>query len=299
MPTQLIDLGVPTPVLSGVVYALPEGAGIIHSDNPLEVALTINGPWTAKSNINTAAAFVRCSTNTILTVNLSKVTSGASAVIPPALTYQQQVLADGASAYWPMNDASSPITDLAGSRNITSITGSPTYGVAGPRSLTAMSFSRTASAIPPSSVPVGISFTLEAWIRRTAIYPRAFIMARNLTAQNDWYLAFNTSSGDRLQFVYRDASVSNTLFFPMTFPLNTWTHIVLVITGTVVQLYVNGVAAGSSQALLTLGGLGSGAFQLASTSGAPSEAWGGQLADLAIYPLVLSEAKILAHSTAL
>jgi hypothetical protein len=221
---------------------------------------------------------------------LKPVVAGAS--------YQQQVIADGAFSYWPMNDVAAPIVDLLGLRNAT-VTGTPTYGVPGPRVATAISFARTGAASPPSAVPVGTVFTLEAWIRRTAVFPRAFIMGRAMTAQNDWYLAFNTSTGDRLQFAYRDAAATQTFFFPMTFNLNTWTYIVLVISGSTLQLYVNGVATGAPQALTVLGGAGSGTFQLAANSGAPSEAWGGQLADLAIYQLALTPAQILSHSTAI
>ena len=222
----------------------------------------------------------------------------ASKPVVAGASYQQQVIADGAASYWPMNDVSGTIMDLAGTRHAT-VTGTPTYGVPGPRVATAISFARTGSVTPPSAVPVGTTFTLEAWIRRTAVFPRAFIMGRAMTAQNDWYLAFNTSTGDRLQFAYRDAAATQTFFFPMTFNLNTWTYVVLVISGTTLQLYVNGVAVGASQALTVLGGAGSGTMQLAGNSGAPSEAWGGQLADLAIYQLVLTPAQILAHSIAI
>jgi len=219
----------------------------------------------------------------------------ASKPVAAGLSYQQQVIADGAASYWPMNDIAAPIVDRVGVRNAT-VTGAPTFGVPGPRVATAISFSRTGAATPPSAVPVGTTFTLEAWIRRTAVFPRAFIMGRAMTAQNDWYLAFNTSTGDRLQFAYRDASATQTFFFPMTFNLNTWTYVVLVISGTTLQLYVNGAAVGASQPLTVLGGAGSGTMQLAANSGAPSEAWGGQLADLAIYQLALTPAQILAHS---
>src|SRR6187399_1838152 len=70
----------------------------------------------------------------------------ASKPVAAGLNYQAMVIADGAASYWPMNDVSGTIMDLAGTRHAT-VTGTPTYGVPGPRVATTISFARTGSEI--------------------------------------------------------------------------------------------------------------------------------------------------------
>jgi hypothetical protein len=69
MPTSLIPLATPTPLVQNVVYALPIKGTIISSGVAVEVSQSLAGPWAAyAAGTMTAASFVRCPTaNTTLT----------------------------------------------------------------------------------------------------------------------------------------------------------------------------------------------------------------------------------------
>lgn len=63
MPTYALSIGLVTPIIQNVVYALPAKAAIVTTDVALEQSVSSTGPWVAlTSGSTTAASFVRCPT---------------------------------------------------------------------------------------------------------------------------------------------------------------------------------------------------------------------------------------------
>lgn len=99
-------------------------------------------------------------------------------------------------------------------------------------------------------------FTAEAWIYPTsyaATYSR-FIQAQNSDANtaNYTFTVELSSTGTPMFAVYNGGSGYTATATGTTAPLNTWTHVMGVKSGTTIYVFVNGVLAGSATCPITL-----------------------------------------------
>ena len=101
--------------------------------------------------------------------------------------YSDRVIADGATNYWRLNEASgTTAVDSAGSRNAT-ISGGVTLGVPGVRSAdTAMGLDGSGGIRPSTFPPLPPAFSLEAWVYPTSSPPRLAIICRDIFTDGDF-----------------------------------------------------------------------------------------------------------------
>ena len=140
MPIQSIPCGMVVEMAQGVVYGLPSVKCQLLSEAVLQRSATSDGTFAnlAGSNVEPGVlieggGFVKCATgiaNVIVKKHLR--TSTVAAPEPPAEpTYQETIIADGAIAYWPLDEVSgTTANDKVGSKNGT-ISGGVTLEVNG------------------------------------------------------------------------------------------------------------------------------------------------------------------------
>ncbi len=74
MPTEMLSIGVSTPILAGVVYAIPNIPCILTSGAQAQTSILDSGPWTNVANGQINGRFLKCAVNT--TVKINKYTLG-------------------------------------------------------------------------------------------------------------------------------------------------------------------------------------------------------------------------------
>jgi hypothetical protein len=225
----------------------------------------------------------------------------AAAPPPPLSTYQTRVLADGASAYWPLDDpaGSTAARDLAGTRHAP-IAGPVTVNQPGIGSSRAMTFAVPGQLLPPSLPVAAPAITLEAWGYTTT--PSGSNMGI-ITAEIFFGGEYIWERRDDLPTTFRLTYHNGTavLTFSVTVPpaptLGAWVHMAVSASVAMgVQFYVQGVPIGTAQALAAMGGPGGGPRALAAFHDDP-RSWIGSLQDIAIYPRVLTATEISQHYT--
>jgi hypothetical protein len=227
--------------------------------------------------------------------------TSTSATVTVELSYQQQILADGAVAYWPLDDAagSTEARDAAGARTGTLY--GATSGVAGLGGETAVRFTGINSGllVPPlpSQYP---TYSYEIWARPTAATgPNYSLLMRGPQFAYGLF-AWQLVRNPQVQYALNEVS-SQSVESPTPTPQAVWNHLALTFDGTVLRLYLNGVldTSGAFTAHPQDGGtLGTGIGCRPVTSGPPAEfCYMGDLQDVAIYARVLTPAEIAAHYT--
>jgi hypothetical protein len=138
------------------------------------------------------------------------------------------------------------------------------------------------------------SFTLEAWVKLTApVTGVARVIGNGISGQG---YAFGFQSANVLRITGLGVADVASDAAPANFPLDTWIHLAVVRSNTVVRFYTNGVQFGANKALanvittarpLTLGRLGT-----------YIEPLNGLIDEAAVYDRVLSAAEIAANYAA-
>jgi len=211
--------------------------------------------------------------------------------------YSDKVIADGAVAYWRLGETSGlTAVDIVGGKNGT-ISGGVTLGQAGALSDgdKAMAFDGTSGQIVTPSVTMGVACSIECWVKtnvpgNTSIeHP---VLAHRKTAFDDFVVsvaAYWTPARFRVFSTY--GSINGTR------PIadNQWHHMVLVLSGTGMAMYSDGVLdiSGTStrpsvSEVLEIGfdTTGGGLY------------FPGSIDEVAIYPTALTAPQIAAHYAA-
>jgi beta-lactamase superfamily II metal-dependent hydrolase len=135
--------------------------------------------------------------------------------------------------------------------------------------------------VNPASTP----FTISAFVKLDAVSPgfNQIIMQQTGTNGESWLI--RNSSGHLASYIGGTATVSTG-----TIPTGVWTHVAMVYDGSTVQLYLNGVADGSS-AKVAESSTGSMLVGIANNFSA-NKAWHGEIDDLLIYDSALGSDNI-------
>jgi hypothetical protein len=211
-------------------------------------------------------------------------------------SYQSTIIADGASAYWPLDDLSGTTArELIGGKT-GNITGGVTLnqtgiGTGGKAMLFNGTTGRISTAATVSTPP---NVTLEAWVKQTANAASFVTIASNRSATPLAGELIFALGGSKNMVIFEGAG-GNTAG-PSILAVDTWYHCVVTCnnTSSIASFYLNGVLdvgnafihSTTGSAILSIG------FDV--SLGIP---WFGLLQDVAVYPLILTPAKIAAHNT--
>jgi hypothetical protein len=110
------------------------------------------------------------------------------------------------------------------------------------------------------------TFTIEAWVYHTARATPSFAYySQSIAAKGDIYFNFGINSSGNLLLHHYDGS-ERTFNGSSVIPLNTWTHVAVVVSGGTATLYINGVSDGTG----TWYGIEAGGQNSTSWFGSPS-----------------------------
>ena len=215
--------------------------------------------------------------------------------------YKQQILQDNPNGYWRLGESSgTTATDSStaahnGSYSTTGVTLNQT-GTLPADPDTAASFSGASSyaSIPAASNFSG-AFTIEAWIKSSAIQSDKGIAGK-------WRSAGEASPGGAMLWINQSGNyalvVTNTAGNYLNSTSNpvpgSWEYIVGSYDGSTLRLYQNGLLIASKA---FTGSLGSPTipFEIGRYAGANTTNFNGTIDEVATYPAALSSTRILAH----
>lgn len=219
----------------------------------------------------------------------------AHAAPASAATYRETIAATpGVVAHWPLDEATAPVVDVVGARSATPtrtyVLGRPAGIDAGGSSL-ALSGSGAASFASSTSLNPAGSVSLEAWVAPTA----------GTTASDRYVLSKGTmSSGYHLLVAAGGLPalrVNGTRITGPALRAGGWHHLVGVLHGATMSLYVNGqlVASGAGPAAPTAT---SGSLRIGRYSNSGSGYFQGGLDEVALYASGLDAGTVAAHFAA-
>jgi hypothetical protein len=216
-------------------------------------------------------------------------------IAPPVDDYAALVLADGATHYWPLSEASgATAADAIGSLNGT-VVGTVLYGqpgVVAPSTCMVFPTDGSAHITLPSFPSLAGAFTLETWVRlRSNTGSTAGIIMRAILSGGDFQ--YSVGSDARLTFLFI-GDTYQTWLATNPLPLNTWAYLVAVGGAGQFTMYLNGVVVPPGSMAMQIAYNGAGGVALAGSTEA-AYGWRGDMQDIAMYPLALTPAQILAH----
>ena len=205
--------------------------------------------------------------------------------------YVQQVVGDGAVAYWRLGETSgTTAVDSIGGNNGT-ISGGVTLNQPGATTdgNPAMTFNGSTGKIVTSSFTFSASYSVEVWLK-TSVYGATWPPLFSTRTTNAAPQLFLGMEGDHLYFLLHGGAspISGTRIIED----GNWHHVVCIVTPTAQSIYVDGVLD------KTVANTQSGALTATVRIGwdEPNAAfWNGLLDDVAIYPSALTPTQIAAH----
>jgi Concanavalin A-like lectin/glucanases superfamily len=229
--------------------------------------------------------------------------------IGPALRggsgYSSAVLADSPAGYWPLNESSGTTAfDLSGNGNNGTYSGSFTVGNAGLLLGTADTCANFTGGkmVVPDVAPLRLgagNISIECWINVSSLAAYASLFDAGSSATNRFYSCFLNASGGAGTWygAFGGTAGHDTLPLSPSIAIGTLYYIAITSNGTTQIAYVNTTA--SSTNLATAGAsndnLGVTLFGNPSTGGGLLQ---GKCQEFAIYPTVLSAARVTAHYNA-
>jgi hypothetical protein len=222
----------------------------------------------------------------------------APATIEVTATYQSTVIADGASAYWPLDDPSGTTArDLMGTYDGT-ISGGVTLALPGVTAeTTCMSFDGVTGKIDLPPIPsIQAGHTFEAWsFRTTAPDGTAYMIGRNVDAPGGFNFGHREAFATNHRGTCGYPGIVNFWSDPVYVANDAWHYYVVTHDGTTARFYIDGVATGPGSVVAFTD---SSVLSVPLAIGRLSAMGGGRaclLQDVAIYPRALTPAEIAAH----
>lgn len=232
---------------------------------------------------------------------------------PPSDTYQDLVMFDAPTGYWPM-DASTGAVPAAVGEGLVNVNGlswvTNTQGaIVGQEQgsyvvTTGTSYLQTANLELGQSGDVSAltEMTIEAWYGAVGAFPSSGeIIATGPQSGgiNQWRLSFSTAGKFVMQATNSGATTYTvTSTTVATLGTNVWYHVVGTITGGNLRLYVNGVEEASTAFTGSFGTLDTNGKLIVGNNGTTIGANSRHYDEMAFYRAGLPAARVLAHYTA-
>jgi hypothetical protein len=210
--------------------------------------------------------------------------------------YAQLVLADGASNYWRLDELSGTVAADQIGANPGTIIGAVLLGQPGPvvtgRAFTFNGSNTSYVALGNFAFPAASSY--EAWIRTT----NGITQSPIVTSYNGAIWGPYFGKGQTHLFDYMPWGAGQEAFFSIG-AINTgaWFHVVLTHDGTTSRFYINGVLD-NTKLQTSQAAVAGAAWFIAHSTGLPTEGWPGSIAEVAVYPVVLTPLQVAAHAAA-
>src|SRR5215510_10250233 len=215
--------------------------------------------------------------------------------------YSDQVIADGATGLWLLEEPSGTSAASQVGSHTGTITGGVTLNQPGPSDGTkAMTFDGTTGYITmgdDAAFEFVAAFTVELWAKYTGVSNR--LVSKILSSLAGWFLG--TSAGNAIQFFAGTAGGSTVfnLLSTLAYNNNVWHHIVALWDGSSgadhAKLYVDGTLVATSTVNAVAIGTNNANFMIAAGALTPANFTAGTLARVAVYPLALSAAQVANH----
>jgi hypothetical protein len=271
-----------TGMMSWITAANLLNTGLGASD----VVITFNGAVTA--NVRVGSITITDELNEAPNT-CDFIVDGGPAGVP------EHVLFDQPTAYWRLDDPAGATTvgDASGHGSTGTVLGTVTLGQP-----SAMRDGRTAAAFVPTgritcgALTLAVTFTIEAWINTSAGGGTQPFFSNRSAASGTGLGAYAGLTSGRA-FLYLDGGTPPAFVGPITsLADHHWHHLVFTNNGGVSQLYIDGVLVSETPQARAGAGTGNTALGWDPLN---SEFWTGALGDVAIYPQVLSAARIHAR----
>ncbi|HEY5822671.1 MAG TPA: LamG-like jellyroll fold domain-containing protein [Propionibacteriaceae bacterium] len=239
---------------------------------------------------------------------LSATTAEAGAQALATLTpYQQLVLGDGPSSYWPLDSvAGGTSADLAGGNVLhlgAAVTPAEGAGaITGePRTAAKVTSGATAGGLSAAEVgPAPYDFTEELWFKTTSKTGGQLIgFQEPLTSDSDRHV-YLTAKG-QLRFVVAPRGRVRAIAPTKAYNDGRWHHVAATVSAAGMALYVDGTMVGTqtdvrAPRVLWQAGVRAGDGNLAGLPDRPTtDTLDGSVDELAVYPVALSAAEIDEH----
>jgi hypothetical protein len=213
-------------------------------------------------------------------------------------TYPYQVVQDGASNFWRLNEPSgTTAVDLVGGATGT-ISGGVTLNQPGALADgdKAMTFDGTTGKIQTTSITIPLVATIEAWFKlgAVAVY-QSLVSTRTVSSGSTLAITINPGNG-KIE-VYGKTPTATLVSGRSSLTDNVWHHLMLVTNGTSASLYLDGAPDSVGIAFVRSTPSVGPALFASDIDGSPLF-WTGSLDEVAIYPVALTPAQIAAHYTA-
>ena len=233
-------------------------------------------------------------------------TSNARSVAPSGATigsstYSRQVLADGASNYWRLDDPASTVTDWAGSTDLTKASGM-TLGAAGAISGdTAASLNATVNASAASStgfVRAPQTFSVEAWFQTKSTAGGQVVgfgdVPTGTSYRHDRQVYLNAAG--KIVYYLDQQGTSRSITSANSYNDGAWHQVVASLSSAGMALYVDGARVASWSAITS--GRDYGGFWRIGSDTLPAGTTGylsGTVDEVAVYPTALSGTQVKDH----
>lgn len=211
------------------------------------------------------------------------------------LSYSEQVIADGASAYWRLGEASgTSAADATGNGNTGTYVNTPTLGVAGAVSGdTAVTFASASAehltTLADATDLPSSAWSMEAWFRTSTTGARQNILVRTTGSRPGLFVFSN----NRVLCQVFDGAINVNVSPTATVTDGLWHHVVGTYDGVSIRVYLDGVL-GAGPTASNVYSVVAGTFYIGIQQGL-TEPFDGTLDEVALYPLALTAAQVLDH----
>lgn len=225
----------------------------------------------------------------------------ASARVETGGEYHAAVMADSPMAYYPLGEASAPPVDATGNTSASALSSYPTFGAAGlGDAATAAAFNGSTTAIlftKPGSFS-GTALTVEAIIKPSSVggvIRQICSRGGSGTAQSH---QFRVETSGKVGFIKVPVAIKSAVGATVLSAATTY-HVAGVYDGADLRVYVNGSLDGGPTAATGSIDYNADGFAIGRIGATVSnDYFDGGMAGVAVYPVALSAARILAHAQA-